>query len=305
MNIYAGSWYSGDLNVLVDEDLRTGDDLPHSIAYTINGEPGDFCPCSKGMLICRFWTPELKDAPFDYFVNNLNVAETTYRWMVSYGKTYLLRVVNAVVNAELFFAIARHNLTVVGMDGRYIKPVLTNYIIISPGQTMDILLTTNKSLGHYYMAARQFWSQDPSVPFFDHVNATAILQYKGNYSFPSTPLFPSALPFYKDLQAVLSFTNRIRSLARVDNPVNVPLNISTRMYITLSMNDLPCRNTTCSASEDGSTFATSANNISWVNPSTDVLLAYYRFSLFPASSIFKSNGLGFYSNIFFLESFWF
>lgn len=131
--------------------------------------------------VCRFWTPELKDAPFDYFVNNLNVAETTYRWMVSYGKTYLLRVVNAVVNAELFFAIARHNLTVVGMDGRYIKPVLTNYIIISPGQTMDILLTTNKSLGHYYMAARQFWSQDPPIPFFDHVNATTILQYKGNY----------------------------------------------------------------------------------------------------------------------------
>jgi hypothetical protein len=35
--------------MLVDEDLRTGDDLPHSIAYTINGEPGDFCACSKGM----------------------------------------------------------------------------------------------------------------------------------------------------------------------------------------------------------------------------------------------------------------
>lgn len=200
--------------------------------------------------------------------------------MVSYGKTYLLRVVNAVVSAELFFAIAQHNLTVVGMDGHYIKSIVTNYIIISPGQTMDILLTTNQSLGHYYMAARQFWSQDPAVPNFDHVNATAILQYEGNYSFQSFPLFPRTLPFYKDLQAVFSFTNRIRSLAREDHPANVPLNITTRMYITLSLNDMPCRDTTCSATEDGKVFATSANNISWVNPSTDVLLAYYRFSLF-------------------------
>jgi laccase len=190
------------------------------------------------------------------------------------------------VSAELFFSIARHNLTVVGMDGHYIKPIVTNYIIISPGQTMDIILTTNQSLGHYYMAARQFWSQDPSVPNFDHVNATAILQYEGNYSFPSSPLFPSTLPFYKDLQAVLSFTNRIRSLEREGHPVKVPLNITTRMYITLSLNDMPCRDTTCSATEDGKVFATSANNISWVNPSTDVLLAYYRFSLFH-SSIFS------------------
>ncbi|KAE8100334.1 hypothetical protein FH972_018241 [Carpinus fangiana] len=266
--IVLGSWYSGDLNVLVDEDLRTGDDLPHSIAYTINGEPGDFCACSK---------------------------ETSYRWMVSYGKAYLLRVVNAAVSAELFFAIARHNLTVVGMDGHYIKPIVTNYIIISPGQTMDILLATNQSLGHYYMAARQFWSQDPSVPNFDHVNATAILQYEGNYSFPSSPLFPSTLPFYKDLQAVLSFTNRIRSLEREGHPVKVPLNITTRMYITLSLNDMPCRDTTCSATEDGKVFATSANNISWVNPSTDVLLAYYRNISGVYTTDFPDNPLSYYN----------
>ncbi|XP_059453482.1 laccase-14-like [Corylus avellana] len=262
--IVLGSWYSGDLNMLVDEDLQTGDDLPHSIAYTINGEPGDFCACSN---------------------------ETSYRWMVSYGKTYLLRVINAVVSAELFFAIARHNLTVVGMDGHYIKPVVTN----CPGQTMDILLTTNQSLGHYYMAALQFWSQDPAILNFDHVNATAILQYEGNYSFQSSPLFPSTLPFYKDLQAVLSFTNRIRSLAREDHPANVPLNITTRMYITLSLNDMPCRDTTCSATEDGKVFATSANNISWVNPSTDVLLAYYRNISGVYTTDFPDNPLSYYN----------
>jgi len=216
--------------------------------------------------------------------------------MVSYGKTYLLRVINADINAELFLAIAQHNLTVVGMDGHYIKPIVTNYIFISPGQTMDILLTTNQSLGHYYIAARQFWSQNPGVTDFDHVNATAILQYKGNYSFLESPLFPSELPFYKDLKSSLSFTSSIRSLASEDHPVNVPLNLTTRMFITLSMSDLPCENTTCEEAGDryGYLFATSVNNISWVNPtSTDILLAYYRFSLFSLFHFFIKHAVSF------------
>ena len=48
---YACTLYSGNLKALLDEDLEFGDDLPHSIAYTINGEPGDLCPCSKGMVV--------------------------------------------------------------------------------------------------------------------------------------------------------------------------------------------------------------------------------------------------------------
>ena len=32
---YAGTLYSGNLKALLDEDLEFGDDLPHSIAYTI------------------------------------------------------------------------------------------------------------------------------------------------------------------------------------------------------------------------------------------------------------------------------
>ncbi|KAK7857196.1 putative laccase-1, partial [Quercus suber] len=113
-----------------------------------------------------------------------------YTINVDYNKTYLLRIINAVMNAEFFFAVAQHNLTVVGMDGRYVKPLATSYIMISPGQTMDVLITTNQSLGRYYMAARQYSSEDASVTAFDHVNATAILQYESNYSFPSSPSFP-------------------------------------------------------------------------------------------------------------------
>jgi laccase len=87
----------------------------------------------------------------------------TYHWIVDYGKTYLFRVFNAIMNAEVFFTIAKHKLTVVGMDAHYIKPISTNYIMISTGQKMDILLTANQSLGHYYMAVRHYSSEDPEI----------------------------------------------------------------------------------------------------------------------------------------------
>jgi laccase len=201
--------------------------------------------------------------------------------MVDFGKTYLFRVVNAVMNAELFFAVAEHNLTVVGMDAHYIKPISTEYIMISPGQTMDVLLTANQPLGHYYMATRQYSSEDASVTGFDHVNTTAILQYNGDYIIPSSPSFPSALPLYLDFMAALTFTSRIRSLANEEHPVNVPLNITERMYITVSMNLLYCP--ICTRAHDNETLVSTLNNISWVNPSTDVLHAYYR--LFPISQL--------------------
>lgn len=51
---HAAAWYKGDLKELVDEALETGTDLPHSNAYTINGEPGDFCACSNGMSLLFF-----------------------------------------------------------------------------------------------------------------------------------------------------------------------------------------------------------------------------------------------------------
>jgi hypothetical protein len=36
----------------------------------------------------------------------------TYSLPVEYGKTYLLRIVNSVMNEEMFFGIAQHNIRV-------------------------------------------------------------------------------------------------------------------------------------------------------------------------------------------------
>ncbi|OWM81965.1 putative laccase-9 [Punica granatum] len=246
--IVLGSWYKGDLNAEVDEDMAAGTDVPHSVGYTINGELGDFTNCSD---------------------------DTTYRLFIDYGKTYLLRIVHAVVDAELFFSVAGHNLTVVGMDGAYVKPIVTSYIMISPGQTMDVLLTANGPPGLYYMANRQFSSEDPDVTGFDHSIGSAILQYRGDYNVSSSPIFPQSLPPYLDLPDAMSFIKQLRSLANEDYPISVPTNITTRMFITASMNVL-CRNKTGCTTAIGNILSASMNNISFANPSVDILDSYYR-----------------------------
>ncbi|KAK7845255.1 laccase-12, partial [Quercus suber] len=158
------SWYKGDVYKEVTEDLETGTFTPNLDAYTINGQPGDLCPCSN---------------------------EITYRWQVEYGKTYLLRLVNAVMNAEMYFATAQHNLTVVGMSGSYVKPILTDVVMITAGQTMDVLVTANQPLGRYFMAARQYDSVRQSIQDYNKENVTAIFEYIGNYTSSSNPIFPT------------------------------------------------------------------------------------------------------------------
>ncbi|KAL6211355.1 hypothetical protein ACLB2K_016582 [Fragaria x ananassa] len=241
------SWYFGDIKELVDVAMEVGGDLPHSDAYTINGEPGDLCECSK---------------------------ETTYRRMVDYGKTYLLRIVNANINAEHFFAVGGHNLTVVGLDGAYIKPINTGYIVISPGQAMDVLLEANQAPGQYYMAGRQYSSEDAAVVDFDHVNVTAILAYTSNYTY-KPPLYPTTLPMYLDYPAAVEFILRIKSLATPEYPISVPLNVTTSMFIVVSMNELTCKHSGCKTDME---MTSSLNNISFAFPlnTTDVLQAYYR-----------------------------
>ncbi|KAF3961646.1 hypothetical protein CMV_013748, partial [Castanea mollissima] len=144
-----GEWYKGDVMAIITEALATGGDPNISNAFTINGQPGDLYNCSNG---------------------------TTYRLPVYSGKTYLLRIINSIMNEEQFFGIAKHNLTVVGSDGAYLKPINTNYIMITPGQTMDVLVTANQSPSLYYIASTPF--ADTTAPF-DNTTTTAILQYKG------------------------------------------------------------------------------------------------------------------------------
>ena len=182
-------------------------------------------------------------------------------------------MVNSVMNNILFFAIAKHKITVVGTDGGYTKPLRSDYLAISPGQTIDFLLEANQQPDHYYMAAKAYNSA--SAVNFDNTTTTAIIQYSGNYTPSSPSPFPH-LPAFNDTKASANFTGSLRSLASKDHPVQVPLKISTNLFFTVSINTLPCdRNTSCEGPND-QRFAASVNNNTFENPRIDILEAYYR-----------------------------
>ncbi|GLT38024.1 hypothetical protein SLA2020_122960 [Shorea laevis] len=237
-----GDWYKVDVNRAINEELSEGGFSTHEPdSFVINGEPGDFWDCSK---------------------------ETIHRFLVDYGKTYLLRFVNVPIDESTYFAIAGHNLTVVGIDGAYVKPIVSSFIMMAPGQTMDVLLKVNQSLGEYYMATRNYFSTTLRSVNFIQINATAILQYRGNYNTSLAPLYPTdTLPSTTDYQTGINFTSKFRSLASKEHPVDVPKNVTTRMFVTVSVNE---------NSKDFFLYlAASLNNVSWVDPDVSVLEAYY------------------------------
>ncbi|CAA6656225.1 unnamed protein product [Spirodela intermedia] len=241
--VILGEWWKRDVNDVLTEMLQTGGAPNVSDAFTINGQPGDLYPCSKGGKIMSLIVIAVEN-----------------------GKRYLLHVVNAALNEELFFSIAGHPVTVVGVDGTYTKPFPTDYIMITPGQTMDLLLEANQcSSTAYYMAARAY-SSSAAVPF-DNTTATAVLEYAGSDSGSSraSPLFPGTLPAY----------NNTGALANADHPSDFPLTIDSHVVITVSINELPCPRDTCEG-PNGTRIAASLNNISFVTPQVDILTAYYR-----------------------------
>ncbi|KAL6219852.1 hypothetical protein ACLB2K_007611 [Fragaria x ananassa] len=246
--IILGEWWKEDIGKLYTRTIQTGGDPNTSDAFLINGQPGDLYPCSKS---------------------------DTFKVTVDYGKTYLLRVINSAVQEILFFAIANHKVTVVGTDASYTKPFTTDYVTISPGQTMDLLLHANQSPNHYYMAATAYVGG--AVPY-DNTTTTALLQYanrgtKGNYTPSSTHLLPN-LPAHNDTNASVHFSGSLRSLADKNHPIDVPLKITNHLFFTVSVNTFACPNNSC-AGPNGTRLAASVNNISFVNPSIDILQAYY------------------------------
>ncbi|XP_045821515.1 laccase-15-like [Trifolium pratense] len=242
--IIFGEWWVSDVNEVLTEFIESGGAPNISDAITINGQPGDLYPCSKS---------------------------ETFKLRVEQGKTYLLRVVNAAMNLILFMSIAKHKLTVVGVDAMYTKPMTRDYICISPGNTMDILLHANQEPDHYYMAARAY-STGVGVDF-DNTTTTAILQYKESYNPLSVPSLPY-LPDYNDTSAAFDFITSIRGIP--DKYSNgVPKKINTHIISTISINTFPCPNNQSCEGPNGTILAASMNNISFVNTNIDILEAYY------------------------------
>ncbi|XP_072149468.1 putative laccase-9 [Setaria viridis] len=243
-------WRDDDANHLLEEAVRTGRDVKPSDAATINGEPGDMFPCSEA---------------------------GTFRARVERGGTYLLRVINAGLTNDVFFAVAGHRLTVVATDARYTKPFAADHLMVASGQTVDALLHANCAAGgRYYMAARTFAS-NTNVVEFNNSTATAILEYAdAARGRAAAPVFPATLPAVEDMAAATTYTKRLRSLASEAHPVDVPARADERLLVTMAVNLIPCAPDAACTGPRGDRLAASLNNVSFQNPgAVDILSAYY------------------------------
>ncbi|KAL5992208.1 hypothetical protein ACLOJK_013123 [Asimina triloba] len=216
--------------------------------------------------------------PAPLIVANLSISilaqKRNIQNLVTLGHRHLLRIINAVMDEELFFAIAQHQLTVVGTDGSYTKPLASDYVMSAPGQTIDVLLEANQQPKAYLMASAPYSSAIGAG--FDKTTTTAILQYDGwlPNPNPSPPPLPT-LPLYNDTQAAANFTEGLSSLANEQHPVQVLLDRDFHFFFTVSVNLLKCTDKPCKG-PFGMRYAASMNNIIFVSPqSMDILRAYY------------------------------
>ncbi|KAE8715318.1 Secretory laccase, putative isoform 1 [Hibiscus syriacus] len=189
---------------------------------------------------------------------------------VDFDKTYHLRIINSAMNEEKFFSIMNHSLTVVAQDASYVRRFTTDYILISPGQTMDVLVFANQNAGQYYMATRPF-SDSAALPV-DFIT-TGVFEYSNSAGGLNASLIN--LPARNDTNATSSFLSRIRNTRVPQNPrLNVPANsrINRRVYIAIATNNLPCNTSQCLVQNR---IVASMNNVSFVFPRIDILQAYY------------------------------
>ncbi|KAF5179017.1 Laccase [Thalictrum thalictroides] len=236
--VLLSEWWKSDVEAVINEALKSGLAPNVSDSHTINGHPGPISSCSS---------------------------QGGYSLQVDSGKTYLLRVINAALNEELFFKVAGHQLTVVEVDAVYTKPFKTDTIIIAPGQTTNVLLTANRATGKYLVAASPFMDAPIAV---DNVTATATVHYSGTVASLTTTL--TKTPPQNATPIATNFVDSLRSLNSKKFPAKVPLKIDHSLLFTVGLGINPC--STCS---NGSRVVASVNNVSFVMPTTALLQAHY------------------------------
>ncbi|ESR42494.1 Laccase-7 [Citrus sinensis] len=245
--IILGEWWNADIIDVANQAQATGGGPNTSDAYTINGRPGDLYPCSQNQ---------------------------TYTLEVEKGKTYLLRIINAALNNQLFFKIANHNFTVVAVDACYTEPYVTDVVVIAPGQTTDVLLKADQPVGSYYMAARAYASA-PQIPF-DNTTTRGIVVYDG--ATTANPLMP-VLPAFNDNPTAHRFYSNLTGLKDGPQWVPVPLQVDEPMFVTVGLGLDRCpANATCQGL-NGQRNSASMNNHSFQAPTSLSLLQAFFFNV--------------------------
>ncbi|KAH7838017.1 hypothetical protein Vadar_021049 [Vaccinium darrowii] len=246
--ILLGEWFNADTEAIINQSLTTGAGPNVSDAYTLNGLPGP--------------------------LYNICSPNETFNLKVKPGKTYLLRLINAALNDELFFRISNHSLTVVEADAIYVKPFQTETLLIAPGQTTNVLLKTNLNTPNssFLMAARPYFTGRGT---FDNSTVAGILQYDNGNPSPKTLPVP-ILPPINATSFVANFSSKFRSLANSQFPANVPQTVQKQFFFTVGLGTQPCpKNQTCQGPTNTTKFAATMNNVSFILPTTALLQSYF------------------------------
>ncbi|KAI3474799.1 hypothetical protein Pfo_030058 [Paulownia fortunei] len=245
--IVLGEWWNANVIDVENQALATGAAPNNSDAYTINGQPGDLYPCSSNH---------------------------TFRLKVVHGKTYLLRIINAALNNQLFFKIANHKMKVVAVDASYTNPYVTDVVVVAPGQTTDVLLTADQTPGRYYMAANPYASA--AGVSFDNTTTTGIIVYSGTRG--SRPIMP-VLPAFNDTPTAHKFFSNLTGLVTGPFWTPVPRQIDEHMFVTVGLGLSACDapgNASCQGLF-GQKLAASMNNASFQFPTKlSMLEAFFR-----------------------------
>ncbi|EXC14800.1 hypothetical protein L484_009454 [Morus notabilis] len=279
--IIFGEWWKADTERVINQATQTGLAPNVSDAYTMNGLPGPLYNCS---------------------------AKDTFKLKVKPGKTYLLRLVNAALNNELFFSVANHTLTVVEVDAVYVKPFKTQTILITPGQTTNVLLRTKPKAPNatFVMAARPYIS-GPAA--FDNSTTTALLEYekasspndkkKKNNNRNKLPLVRPVLPQLNDTSFPFKYNQKIRSLANAKFPAKVPKAVDRKFFFTVGLGLGSCSKRQACQGPNNTRVLAAINNVSFVLPNTALLQAHFFNKTkgvyttdFPANPPFKFNYTG-------------
>ncbi|GFY82317.1 laccase/diphenol oxidase family protein [Actinidia rufa] len=230
--VILGEWWKSDTEAVINEALKSGLAPNVSDAHTINGHPGPLSNCASQ-------------------------AE----------KTYMLRIINAALNEELFFKIAGHKLTVVEVDATYVKPFKIDTIVIAPGQTTNVLVTANQGSGKYMVAASPFMDVPIAV---DNITATATLHYSGTLA--NSPTTFTSTPPQNATSIANNFIDSLRSLNSKKYPAKVPQSVDHSLFFTVGLGINPCP--TCKAG-NGSRAVAAINNVTFVMPTTAMLQAHF------------------------------
>ncbi|KAJ3680753.1 hypothetical protein LUZ60_015242 [Juncus effusus] len=263
--IVLGEWWKSDVEAVIDQSTKIG--LPPNVSdsHTVNGYTGPLTSCPS-----------------------LQGGADAYKLEVQNGTTYLLRIVNAALNEDIFVKVAGHQLTVVEVDAVYTKPFKTDTIVITPGQTTNALLTADKGAGSYLVTISPY--MDVPIPV-DNRTTTATLHYQNSLS--STAMTTVKPPPQNATQVAATYINSIRSLNSKEYPARVPLTVDKSLMFTIGVGVNPCP-----ACINGSRVVAAVNNVSFVMPTVGLLQAhYYNISGvytddFPGTPLFAYNYSG-------------